>query len=78
MLPTTTVPRPSTITERVSAVFTWLRHRAIEAAPADRCAAASTWDLERLRNYRMTSCASCGEVVDPLWRLCQHCGNPTR
>jgi hypothetical protein len=78
MLRNTAVPGPSTVTERVSAVFTWLRHRPFKTAPSERGAVAPTWHLERVGNYRMTSCASCGEVVDPLWRLCQHCGNSTR
>jgi hypothetical protein len=78
MLRTTADPVPSTITERVSAVFTRLRQRTIETALANRSATTPAWHLELVGNYRMTSCASCGEVVDPLWRLCQHCGNPTR
>jgi hypothetical protein len=68
----------STLGERVSALFAWLRQRAIATAPADRGSVTPIWGLQPLGSYRITSCVACGEVVDPLWRLCQHCGKSTR
>ena len=68
---------PSTLAERLAAVITWLRTRAMEPVSTGRDV-TPIWALEAMGDYRMTSCATCGEIVDPLWRLCQHCGNPTR
>jgi zinc-ribbon domain len=78
MTPSAVVHHQSTLVERVSALFAWLRVRAIATAPADRSSVTPVWELQPLGDYRMTACATCGEVIDPLWRLCRHCGNPIR
>jgi hypothetical protein len=77
MLNTAVTRVPTTIAERYAALIAWLRARGVATAPADRGAVTPIWELES-GAYRMSSCATCGEIVNPASRLCRSCGNDAR